>query len=64
MAIIKTITPYISKNRMGRIEAHCRKIGSEEIVEGYIALVSTRMSRDNKIEIKPLRKDEGGEQTA
>ena len=49
---------------MGRIEAHCRKIGSEEIVEGYIALVSTRMSRDHKIEIKPLRKDEGGEQTA
>lgn len=64
MAIIKTITPYISRKRMGRIEAHCRKIGSEEIVEGYIALVSTRMSRDNKIEIKPLRKDKDGEQTA
>lgn len=64
MAIIRTITPYISRNKIERIESHCRKIDSEEIVERYLALISTRRPRDNRIEIKPLKQDGSGEQSA
>ena len=64
MAIIRTITPYISRNKIERIESHYRKIDSEEIVERYLALISTRRPRDNRIEIKPLKQDGSGEQSA
>jgi len=63
MAIIKTITPYISRNKIERIEAHCRKIDSEEIVERYLALISTRMSRDSRIDIKSFKQESSSEQT-
>ena len=64
MAVIRSITPYISRQRIERIEAHCTKINSEEMVERYIALVSARLARDHVIRIKPLKKEDDGEQTA
>ena len=62
MAVIKTITPYISRKKIDRIEAPCREIDSEEILERYIALISTRLSRDNTVEVKSLKQDRSVEQ--
>lgn len=57
----KVIKLEFSGKRVEKIEYHPRKINSEEVVQGFIALVSAHQSSNQTIELKPPAQDEDGE---
>lgn len=54
----------LSRQRIEAIEQRCRKMRSEAIADGVMALVSARLFKDQRIQLKPAEEPQGGECTA